>query len=72
MALKDWKKDAVIEYKWVKKNDSVQIIKEQDEHYSVEIFLWETQDELAKWLNSRLFSSEKMAIKYAKSYMRSH
>jgi hypothetical protein len=75
MATKDWEKTG--EYQWVKKNDVLEIIKNYDKNgnikfYSVEIFLWETEDEVAKWLNSRRFSSEKRAIKEAKQYMRTH
>jgi hypothetical protein len=75
MALKDWKK--VEENKWQKKNDTLEIITNYDkngniEFYSVEIFLWETEDEVAKWLDTRRFSSKQMAIKNAREYMRKH
>lgn len=75
MALKEWKKTE--DYKWQKKNDTLEVISNYDKNmgikfYSVEIFLWEKEDELAKWLNTRRFSSKSMAIKYANKYMRTH
>ncbi len=69
MALKDWKK--VEDYKWIKKNDTLEIIKNY-EFYTVEIYLWETEDEIGKWLNSRRFSKKQIALSYAKQYMRTH
>jgi hypothetical protein len=77
MALKDWKKNPVIENSWYRKNDSLEIIENSDQNsnttfYSIEIFLWETKDETAKWLNSRHFRTKQMAIKQAKEYMRTH
>ena len=72
MALKDWKKVSYQKNKWVRKNDSLEIIEEPNGNYSIEVYLFETQTALSKWLNTRTFRTEKMAVKQAKSFMRNN
>ena len=72
MAYKDWEKVDYQNNKWVRKNDSLEIIEEQNGNYSIEVFLFETKTDFSKWLNTRTFRTEKMAVKQAKAYMRSH
>jgi hypothetical protein len=73
MAMKDWKQEG--ENRWIRKNDTIEIIKNYDKngdlkYYTIEIYLFETENSMSKWLNTRRFSKEKMAIKYAREYMR--
>jgi len=70
MALKDWKKVGSSKYSWVRKDDKWAVISFTKNYKdAVTLYYYDIKEDKE---HERIFKTKSQALKFAKSYMRTH